>query len=161
MTRPTSHFGILPSATLAVWAVVFELILVMRKRSKNHFPLHVTSKTPYSFTNDLPQGLTTTSKAIRKRYWQTIKIKKRNIIQWNIQKDNNFYSRRHVLRVKCLWKSWVMNKTLQIKASSLSFNPPSMCLLLFKMNSRQEYIAESLLFTTNRINKLFFRTFSF
>ena len=47
-------------------------------------------------------------KAIRKRSWQTIKTG--NIIQWNIWKDNNFYSRRHVLRVTCLWKSWVINK---------------------------------------------------
>ena len=47
-------------------------------------------------------------KAIRKRSWQTIKTG--NIIQWNVWKDNNFYSRRHVLRVTCLWKSWVINK---------------------------------------------------
>ena len=52
-------------------------------------------------------------------------------------KINNFYSRRHVLRVKCVRKSWVTNKTLQIWA--LSFKPPSPCLLFCKMNSRQEY----------------------
>ena len=30
-----------------------------------------------------------------------------NIIRWNMYRDNNFHSRRQVLRVKCLWKSWV------------------------------------------------------
>ena len=29
-----------------------------------------------------------------------------------ILKDNNFYSLRQGLRVKFLWKSWVMNKNL-------------------------------------------------
>jgi len=28
-------------------------------------------------------------------------------------KVNNFYSRRRVLRIKCLWESWVTDKTLQ------------------------------------------------
>ena len=41
------------------------------------------------------------------------------------------------MRVKCLWKSRVTNKPLQIWA--LSFEPPSPCLLFFKMNSRLEY----------------------
>ena len=34
-------------------------------------------------------------------------INKINIIRWNMYRDNNFHSRREVLRVKCLWKSWV------------------------------------------------------
>ena len=34
-------------------------------------------------------------------------INKINIIRWNMYRDNNFHSRRQVLRVKCLWKSWV------------------------------------------------------
>ena len=33
-------------------------------------------------------------------------INKRNIIRWNIYRDNNFHSRRQVL--KCLWKSLFM-----------------------------------------------------
>ena len=40
-------------------------------------------------------------------------------------KENNIYLRMHVLRVKCLCKSWVMNKTLQIFA-------------VFAMKARQE-----------------------
>ena len=34
-------------------------------------------------------------------------INKIHIIRWNVDGDNNFHSRRQVLRVKCLWKSWV------------------------------------------------------
>ena len=41
---------------------------------------------------------------LRKRL---LTINKRNIIQWNINRDNSFHSRGQVLRVKCLWKSWV------------------------------------------------------
>ena len=35
-------------------------------------------------------------------------INKRNNIRWNIYRDKNFHSRRQVLRLKGLWKSWVM-----------------------------------------------------
>ena len=34
-------------------------------------------------------------------------INKINLIRWNMYRDNNFNSRREVLRVKCLWQSWV------------------------------------------------------
>ena len=34
-------------------------------------------------------------------------INKRNIIQWNIYRDNNFHSRRQV-QVNCFYKSWVL-----------------------------------------------------
>ena len=43
---------------------------------------------------------------------------------WNIYRDNNFHSRRQVL--KCLWNP------------CLRFKPASRCLLSSKMNSRQE-----------------------
>ena len=42
-------------------------------------------------------------KKLRKRL---LTIKTRNIIRWNIYRDNNCYSRRQVLRVKCFWTSW-------------------------------------------------------
>ena len=74
---------------------VFEWTLVMRKRSQNHFRLHFTSKTPYSFdtrgnlstpTCDVHGRLKITiSKVvwkIRSISWQTIKTK--NIVQPNI-----------------------------------------------------------------------------
>ena len=92
-----------------------------RKRSQNHFRLHFTSETPYNFfTRGILSTVTacvhgrlktTTGKAIstiRKRYWQTIRT--RNTIQWNIWKDDTFYSRRHVLRVKCVWnpEPWIL-----------------------------------------------------
>ena len=91
---------------------------------------------------DVHVRLKTTGKAIRKRSWQTIK---KNITQWNILKDNNFYLRRQVLGAKCLWKYWVMNKNradLSNKAYSVSFKPVSWCLLFFKMSSRQEYCSK-------------------
>ena len=34
-------------------------------------------------------------------------INKMSLIRWNMYRDNNFQSRREVLRVKCLRKSWV------------------------------------------------------
>ena len=46
---------------------------------------------------------------------------KTKIIRWNIYRDNNFHSRRQIL--KCLWKSLFT---------------ASGCLLFSKMNSRQE-----------------------
>ena len=51
-------------------------------------------------------------------------INKRKTIRWNIYKDNNFHSRRRVL--KCLWKSLFM------------FYAGFRCFLFSKMNSRQE-----------------------
>ena len=41
-------------------------------------------------------------------------INKINIIRWNIYRDNNFHSQREVLRVKCLWKSWVRYKLIYV-----------------------------------------------
>ena len=89
----------------------------MRTRSQNHFHSYFTSKTPYSFDT---RGILstpswdnhgrlkmTTNKVIRKRSWQTIKEDNST----KHLKDNNFYLRRCVLTVKCLWKSWVTNKT--------------------------------------------------
>ena len=35
-------------------------------------------------------------------------INKRNKVRGNTYRDNNFHLRRQVLRLKCLWKSWVM-----------------------------------------------------
>ena len=103
---------------------IFEWKLVMRKRSQNHFRLHFTSKTPYLFDvrgilstsicyvhGRLNSATIATGKAIRKRSWQT--IKKRYIIQWNISKDYNLYSRRRLLTVNCVGKFWITNKILQ------------------------------------------------
>ena len=68
-------------------------------------------------------------------------ITKINIIRWNVYRDNNFHSRRQVLRVKCLWKSSVRNAwahKLYKQPGRFMFMPASRCLLFFKMNSRQE-----------------------
>ena len=121
ITRQPSHFWILPSAKLAVQVAGY----YNRKRSQNNFRLHFTSKTPYSFDTrgilstpafDVHVRLKTTTRpqAISQEILRTIKT--RNLSQWHISKDNNFYSRRHVLRVRCLWKSWAMKKSLQIYA---------------------------------------------
>ena len=91
---------------------------------------------------DVHLRLKTTGKAIRKRSWQTIK---KDITQWNILKDNNFYLRRQVLGVKCLWKYWVMNKNradLSNNAYSVSFKPVSgVC--YFSRWTRGKNIAQS------------------
>ena len=123
ITRQPSHFWILPSAKLAVWVqaavniiigrglkIIFVCILLLKHHIHlihaafwvllSAFDVHVRLKT------------TTRPQAISQEILRTIKT--RNLSQWNISKDNNFYSRRHVLRVKCLWKSWVMKKSLQI-----------------------------------------------
>ena len=133
----------------------------MKKRSQNHFCLLGILFLKYHmrfiwytrhFKNCCMRYSRTTennnwqSDHVRKRSWQTIKTRNTN------SKDNNFYSWRQVLRVKCLWKSWVTNKTLQILA--LSFKPPSPCLLF-------AIFLFYFLFTNNRIPKLFFRTLLF
>ena len=65
-------------------------------------------------------------------------INKRKIIRWNIYRDNNFHSRRQVL--KCLWNP------------CLCFKPASRCLRFSKMNSRQENRSK-LSFTARIITK--------
>ena len=62
-------------------------------------------------------------KKLRKRL---LTIKTRNIIRWNIYRDNNCYSRRQVLRVKCFWKSWRSYK------KPCRYKPAFRCLLLFQ-----------------------------
>ena len=53
-------------------------------------------------TRDITKG---TDKRLKLQE-RLLTIKKRNIIRWNIYRDNNFHSRRQVL--KCLWKSLFM-----------------------------------------------------
>ena len=62
-------------------------------------------------------------KKLRKRL---LTIKTGNIIRWNIYRDNNCYSRRQVLRVKCFWKSWRSYK------KPCRYKPAFRCLLLFQ-----------------------------
>ena len=85
-------------------------------------------------------------KKFRKRL---LAIKTRNIIRWNIYRDNNFYSRRQVLRVKCFWKSWRSYKNLA------DINRPSGVWYFFKMNSRKEYRSKLSFFSTNIPKKVF------
>ena len=115
----TSLLWILPSAkTYNASCRVIEWTLVMKKRSQNHFRLHVTPKIPYSFDrrgilSTLACGVhgrlkTTTGKAIILKNNQDKKYNTKEHL-----KVNNCYSRRRVLRAECLWKSWVTNKTLE------------------------------------------------
>ena len=85
-------------------------------------------------------------KKLRKRL---LTIKTRNIIRWNIYRDNNCYSRRQVLRVKCFWKSWrSLNNLADINRLS------GVC-YFFQMNSRQEYRSKLSFFTTNILQNVF------
>ena len=119
ITCPTSLFWILPSAeTYNASCRVFEWTLVMKKRSQNHFRLYVTSKIPYSF--DRRSSLSTLACGVHGRLKTTtgkaIILKNNQDKKYNTKehlKVNNCYSRRRVLRVECLWRSWVTNKTLE------------------------------------------------
>ena len=73
---------------------------------------------------------------------RVLTINKRKIIWWNIYRDNNFHSRRQVL--KFLWKSLFICFT--------GFKPASRCLLFSKMNSKQENRSK-LSFTARIITK--------
>ena len=105
-------------------------------------------------------------KKLRKRL---LTIKTRNIIRWNIYRDNNCYSRRQVLRVKCFWKSWSSYKKpyryklacvqtitklwlvpeFNFVCAQANINRLSYVCYFFKMNSRQEYRSNLSFFTTN------------
>ena len=86
-------------------------------------------------------------KKLRKRL---LTIKTRHIIRWNIYRDNNCYSRRQVLRVKCFWKSWRSYK------KPCRYKPAFRCLLFFSRWTRGKNIAQSFPF----LQPTFFRTFS-
>ena len=80
--------------------------------------------------------LKTTGAAIKIARGATVlTIKKINIIRWNMYRDNNFHSRRKVLRVKCL-----CSKNHESGKHKLIYvlKKASRSLLFFKMNSRQE-----------------------
>ena len=76
-------------------------------------------------------------KKLRKRL---LTIKTRNIIRWNIYRDNNCYSRRQVLRVKCFWKSWRSYK------KPCRYKPAFRCLLLFQDELEARISLKALLF---------------
>ena len=76
-------------------------------------------------------------------------IKTRNMIRWNISRDNNYYSRRQVLRVKCFWKPDGYIKNLA------DINRLSGVCYFFKMNSRKEYRSKLSFFTTNILQNVF------
>ena len=63
-------------------------------------------------------------------------INKRNIIRWNIYRDNNFHSRRQGLKCLCLLKC-PESSSLKLYIR-LRFKLASRRLLFSKMNSRQE-----------------------
>ena len=118
ITRPTSQSWILPNAKTynASWT------LVIRKRSRNHFCLHFTSKTPYSFQT---RGILSTYAChvhgrltiSDRKETTTIFIHEDVYWQWSVPE----------------------NPKSRIKPCRFSFKPPSPGLLFFKMNSRQEY----------------------
>ena len=85
-------------------------------------------------------------KKLRKRL---LTIKTRNIIRWNIYRDNNCYSRRQVLRVKCFWnpEGHIQNLADINRLSGVCY--------FFKMNSRQEYLSKLSFFTTNILQNVF------
>ena len=85
-------------------------------------------------------------KKLRKRL---LTIKTRNIIRWNIYRDNNCYSRRQVLRVKCFWKSWRSYK----KPSR--YKPAFRCLLLFQDELEARISFKASFFTTNILQNVF------
>ena len=86
-------------------------------------------------------------KKLRKRL---LTIKTGNIIRWNIYRDENCYSRRQVLRVKCFWKSW-----RSYKKNLADINRLSGVCLFFKMHSRQECRSKLSFFTTNILQNVF------
>ena len=87
-------------------------------------------------------------KKLRKRL---LTIKTRNIIRWNIYRDNNCYSRRQVLRVKCFWTSCRSYK------KPCRYKTAFRCLLVFQDKlARGKSIAQSFPF----LQPIFFRTFS-
>ena len=75
---------------------------------------------------------------------ELLTINKISLTRWNMYRDNNFHSRREVLRVKCLRKSWVRQAE-----AYLCFKPASRCSLFFKMNSRQENRSELSVYSQN------------
>ena len=123
ITRLTSQFWILPSAknyNASCW--VSEWTPVMRKRSQNHFRLHFTSKTPFIwYTRHFKYSRMRCSRTTENNNWQS---DKKEVLTNNQGKKYN--SMKHLKGQqflftktcieKCLWKSWVTNKTLQIQA---------------------------------------------
>ena len=85
-------------------------------------------------------------KKLRKRL---LTIKTRNIIRWNIYRDNNCYSRRQVLRVKCFWKSWRSYK------KPCRYKPAFRCLQLFQDELEARVSLKAFLFTTNILQNVF------
>ena len=53
--------------------------------------------------SDVYERLKTNGTAIKIATERLLRINKRRIIRWNLYRDDNFHSRRQVL--KCLWKS--------------------------------------------------------
>ena len=86
-------------------------------------------------------------KKLRKRL---LTFKTRNITRWNIYRENNCYSRRQVLRVKCFWKFWRSYK------KPYRYKPAFRCLLLFQDELEARISLQSFPF----LQPIFFRTFS-
>ena len=76
-------------------------------------------------------------------------IKTRNVIRWNIYRDNNCYSRKQVLRVKCFWKSWRSYK------KPGRYKPAFRRLLLFQDELEARISLKAFLFTTNILQNVF------
>ena len=100
--------------------------------------------------------LKTTCAAIKFRK-RLLTISKINITPWNMYRDNNFHSRRYVLRVSVSENKWAYTHKLQ---KPCRFKPASRCLR--QNEPRGKNIAQSFLFTAKSITKyiVFCVTFS-
>ena len=85
-------------------------------------------------------------KKLRKRL---LTIKTRNIIRWNTYRDNNCYSRRQVLRVRCFCKSWRSYK------KPCRYKPAIRCLLLFEDELQARISLKAFLFYNQHSSERF------
>ena len=127
----------------------------MRKRYQNHFRLHFTSKTPYLFDTrgilgtpacDVHGRLKIRSKVIRKR----------SIYLAN--QDNNYNSTKHLevlqffIYEDVYWE-WSVSEYPESRIKPCKFKkPPSPCFGSFSRWTPGKNIAQSFLFTNNRIS---------
>ena len=100
--------------------------------------------------------LKTTGAAIKIARGATVlTIKKINIIRWNMYRDNNFHSRRKILRVKCLCSE--NHESGKHKLIYVLNGLPWVC--YFSRWTRGKKIAKNFLLTA-KIITIFFGTFS-
>ena len=142
------------SLFMVLWCVIFKSVWYLRA---SFWLLHAMFIPVFVY--DWKQVAQRLKLRERLRTINKIKVQTVDIIRWNVHRDNNFHSRRQVLRVNCLWKSWVVYESGKHKLinfvnnlADLCFKPAFQCLLFFKMNSRQENRSDPVSFYSQNRN---------